>query len=198
MMRSILAAIVMSAFLARNAPAQNADLESAFLQAGIIMTTAKNASLRTVGEEKRRAYDDVEIFARLTYAQVTRLRQIAATARPRHKTIFRPGEGTAKWRRLWASYDTHDEASDIHTIELSVRKISLFWLYDRRYDFRVSPRTATATARVFYYRSNCGLTYCTEGDHIIENLDMRSPEVRQLFREELDRWVNGQEGRLDK
>lgn len=197
-MKSILAAIVMSAFLARNAPAQNADLDSAMAQASRIMTTSKTASLRTVGEEKRRASDDAEIFARLTYAQVTRLREIAATARPRHKTIFRPGEGTAMWRRLWASYDTHDEASDMHTIELSVRKISLFWLYDRRYDFRVSPRTATATARVFFYRSNCGLTYCTEGDYIIENLDMRSPEVRQLFREELDRWVNNQEWSIDK
>jgi len=154
--------------------AQSADLESAFSQAGKIMTTAKNASL--------------------TYAQVTRLREIAATARPRHRTIFREVGGSTQWRRLWASYDTHDEASDIHTIELSVRKSSLFRLYDRRYDFRVSPRTATATARVFHYRSSCiGLTYCTEGAHVIEGLDMRSPEVRELFREELDHWVHDNE-----
>jgi hypothetical protein len=185
--------------VARNSTAQTADLEAALAQAGRIMTTAKNASLRTVGEEKRRASDDVEIFARLTYAQVTRLREIAATARPRHKTIFRAGEGSTEWRRLWASYDTHDEASDINTIELSARKTSLFGLYARRYDFRVSPRTATATARVFDYRSSCiGLTYCTEEAYVVKHLDMRSPEVRELFREELDHWIHEQERSIIK
>ncbi len=194
MMKSILAALMMSAFLARNAPAQTYDLESAFSQAGKIMMTAKSASLRTVGEEKRRASDDVEIFARLSYAQVTRLREIAATARTRHRTIFREVGGSTKWRRLWASYDTHDEASDINTIELSVRKTGLFGFYDRRYDFLVSPRTATATAKVYYYSSTCiGITYCKEGAYVIKNLDMRTPEVRQLFQEELDHWVSDQE-----
>lgn len=194
----IATAVVLSALFTQNVPAQTSDLEAALAQASKIMTASKSASLRGAGEEKRRVAEDVEIFERLTFSQVTRLREIAATARPRHKTIFRPGEGTAMWRRLSASYDTRDEASDMNTIELSVRKIGLFWLYDRRYDFRVSPRTATATARVYHYRSNCGLTYCTEREHIISDLDMRSPEVRELFREELDHWVNGQEGRLDK
>ena len=176
---NILTAIVMSVFLTQNAPAQNVDLESALAQAGRIMTSAKNASL--------------------TQAQVARLREIAATARPRHRTIFRAGEGSIEWRRLWASYDTPDEASDIGLIELSARKAGLFGLYARRYDFRVSPRTATATARVFDYRSSCiGLTYCTEEAYVVKHLDMRSPEVRELFREELDHWVNNQERSINK
>lgn len=187
---------------AKNTAAQNfgLELERAEAHAQQIVLTAKSSGLRAVGEEKRTSSGDVELFVRLTQAQVTRLREIAATARPQRKPILRMGKGSA-WRRLWARYDTHDEASDIDMIELSVRKSSLFGLNDQRIDFRISPRTGTATASAHDYSTTCiipMLLLCEEKSHAIKNMDMREPEIREWFREELDYWVHNHERSSNK
>lgn len=186
MLKSWTLALSLSCLAAINAPAQQGslDLEQALSQARKM--TAESRPVLIAAAERPPA-DGVEVFVRLTAAEVARLRDIAETTRTKRKVILRMGEGSV-WHRIWVGFDSHDDDAQIGTIELSVRKFSLLWLHDRRIDFRISPRTATAMAAVHYYSSTCRFT-CLETSEKLPGLDMRTKEVRTWFREELDFWI---------
>ncbi len=131
-----------------------------------------------------------EVIMSLSEAQMARLREIAEKTKPERKAILRMGEG-AKWHRFWAFFGSREDSSPLELIELSVRKSSLLWLNERRIDFRISPRTATAKATVYYYEDSCIKFYCEEGSYRIKGMDMGTPVVQEWFREELDYWITG-------
>lgn len=171
MMKSWTMALSLSCLAAINAPAQQGGLDLG----------------PTLAQARQMTADAHPIFVRLTAAEVARLREIAETTRTKRKVILRMGEGSV-WHRVWVGFDSHDDDAQVGTIELSVRKSNLLWLHDRRIDFRISPRTATATASVHSYRSTCRYT-CLESTEKMPGLDMRMPEVRDWFQEELTFWI---------
>lgn len=188
MIKSWTLALGLSCLAAINASAQHGglDLEQALSQARK-MTAATRVGMAAAAQ--RRPSGDAVNIVHLTDAQVTRLRAIAETTREKRKVILRMGEGSV-WHRVWVGFDSYDDAAQVGMIELSVRKSNLRWLHDRRIDFRISPRTATATASVHYYRSTCRYT-CLETSEKMPGLDMRTAEVRGWFQEELDFWIAG-------
>lgn len=185
-MRNLLLTLMFAASGLRTAVAnEGAELEQAAAQARQLIVDSR---VILTAAAARRPADDVNVFVRLTGAQVARLREIAEGTKPKRRTILRMGEGSV-WHRFWASFYSHDDAAAADTIELSVRKSRLLWLHDRRIDFRISPLTATATASVHAYSTSCPRYSCEESSSRIAGMDMRTAEVREWFREEIDFWM---------